>query len=241
MPKMRRAVFQMGATFYPAHGRGSWKLYKPPLTLYQTASNRSHGERRIMPQPLPQKQKINWPDNTYYFLTTSTFLHYPYFKTAEQKQIILNQIKQVKQSFHIPISAFSIAINHFHLKFYLEKGELMSKIKNMLHGGISREYQKAYDIQGRDLWQSTRTYYIKNEEISWKITGYIIGNLLKHHEVSTFDELKENPFSSYKYMAEKLGEETAQELIRSVININEDAEGVVDIEELNKIKIQRFK
>ena len=37
-----------------------------------------------------------WPDNTIYFYTDSAFLHYPYFKTDEQKQIVLDQIKKIK-------------------------------------------------------------------------------------------------------------------------------------------------
>ena len=63
------------------------------------------------------------------------------------------------------------------------------------------------------------------------MTGYIAGNLLKHKEVSTFRELKQNPFSSYKYIAEKFGDEMAEDLVRSVINIGENAEGEVAISE----------
>ncbi len=195
-----------------------------------------------MKQPLPRRQKIYWPDNTCYFLTTSTFLHYPYFKEDKQKQIILDKIKQIKQLLSIPMFAFSISINHFHLKFYLEKGKLMKQLKIILHGGVSREYRKIYKVSYKEFWSSSRTYFIKDQETSWKITGYTIGNLLKHREVSTFKELEANPFSSYRYTVEKFGEETAQELVRGVIDVSEDAEGIVDIKELEepKTKPPRF-
>lgn len=191
-----------------------------------------------MKQVLPQKQKIIWPGNTYYFLTSSTFLHYPYFKESCQKQVVLDKIIQIKHLLDVPISAYSIAINHFHLKFYLKRGELMTKLKNILHSGISRNYKELYEVRYKDFWQSTKTFYIKDEIMSWKVTGYIIGNLLKHREVSTFDGLKENPFSSFRYTAEKFGDKMAQELVRSVINVNEDARGIVDIQEFKKIKLK---
>lgn len=44
------------------------------------------------------------------------------------------------------------------------------------------------------------------ERMNWLISGYIIGNSLKHKEVSTFNELKQNQFSSYWYMVEKYGD-----------------------------------
>lgn len=189
-------------------------------------------------QELPQRQKILWPDETYYFLTMSTFLHFPYFKEDEQKQIVLNQIKQLKKSLNIPILAYSISINHFHLKFYLKVGSLMTQIKNILHSGISREYRKNFNVPYKEFWQSTKVLRIKDEDMSWKVTGYIIGNLLKHKEVSTFDELKGNPFSSYKYTAEKFGDEMTKELVYRVIDVSEDAEGMVDIAEFKDVRAE---
>ncbi len=115
----------------------------------------------------------------------------------------------------------------------------MTKVKIMLHSGISREYRKKYQVPYKEFWQSTKTLYIKDEESSWRITGYIAGNLLKHREVSTFVELESNPFSSYKYIAEKLSGPIAQELVRSVINVDESIEGEVDIGELNKVRLPR--
>ena len=193
------------------------------------------GLKNMFKQLLPKKQKILWPDSTYYFLTSSTFLHYPYFREINQKQIVLNKIKEINQVLNISILDYSIAINHLHLKFFLEDGKLMRQLKIMLHSGISREYRKIYEVKYKEFWGSTRAYYIKTEKASWKVSGYIIGNLLKHREVSTFEELKENPFSSYRDFAEKFGEEATKDLVYSVIKVDEDAEGVVDLKGLKNI------
>ena len=189
-----------------------------------------------MKKPLPKRQKLYWQDDTYYFLTSSTFIHYPYFREDDQKQIVLSKIKQVNQFLKVPIVAYSISMNHFHLKFYLKEGKLMTKVRNMLHSGISREYRKIYEVPYKEFWQSTKIYYIGSEDMSWKVTGYIIGNLLKHKEVSRFKDLKASPFSSYKHTSKTLGERQAQDLVRSVIDVGENAEGVVDIEEMKELR-----
>ena len=168
-------------------------------------------------------------------------MHYPYFKTSEQKQIILEQIKKVKDKLKIPMIAYSIAINHYHLKLYLEKGLDLAKVKQLMHGGTTFKYKKEYKVEHKDMWQSTKTLLITSDEMDWKTTGYIIGNLLKHKEVSTFEELENNPFSSYGFTAKKYGDECAQELVRQVIDVSEDIERGVDIEGLEKLKIIRPK
>lgn len=182
-------------------------------------------------QHLKEKDAF-WPDNSIYFLTDSTFLHFPYFRTDEQKQIVLNQIKKINIQLGIPVSDYSIAVNHYHIKFYLVNGLDLRKVKQLLRGGISYEYNKEFKKPYREMWQSRKVFWIKNEKMNWLVTGYIIGNLLKHKEVSTFNELKENKFSSFWYMVSKYGEEEARELVGRVIEVEEDAWGEVDMEKL---------
>lgn len=190
-----------------------------------------------MSQPLPQKQKIVWPDEKYYFLTNSTYLHYPYFKQPEQKQIILNSIKKLQSEYSIPIQDFSIAINHFHLMFYADKGEKVTLVKRFLKNNVSREYRKIYRVSYAEMWHSTRTFWIKDEKMFWGIRGYIAGNLLKHKEVNNFQELYDNPFSSMKYTADKFGDDSSKELIGSVIAVKEDFFGEVDVNGLGEIDV----
>ncbi len=56
----------------------------------------------------------------------------------------------------------------------------MTQLKNILHSGTSREYRKLYQVPYETFWQSTKVFYIKNEEVSWKVTGYVIGNPLQN-------------------------------------------------------------
>ena len=179
-----------------------------------------------------KENKPYWPDNTIYFLTDSTFLHFPYFGKHEQKIIVLNQIKKIKTQLNIPVSDYSVSKNHYHVKFYLKNGLDLSKVKQLLRGGISYEYRKKYKMPYKEMWQTRKIVRIISEKMNWGISGYIIGNLLKHKEVSTFKELRQNEFSSYWYMAEKYGDDVMRELVCGVINVDEDAWGGVDIEKL---------
>jgi len=185
---------------------------------------------------MPNRENPYWPNNTTYFLTGSTFLHYPYFREDEQKQILLDQIKKVEEKLGISTPIYSIAINHYHLKFYLKNGLDLSKIKQLIHGGTSYEYKKRYKMKHREMWQSSNVLQITSEEMDWKITGYIAGNLLKHKEVSTFEELKNNPFSCYQKLANQYGEKVINDLIYCVINVEENADAEVDIDAIKEAK-----
>ena len=178
-----------------------------------------------------------WPDKSIYFLTDSTFLHFPYFNSYEQKSIVLNQIKKINKQLGIPVSAFSIAINHYHIKFYLDKGLDIIKVKQLLRGGISYEYRKRFAMPYNEMWQTRKVIIVLSQKMDYKVTGYVIGNLLKHKEAGTLNDLMQNDFSSYQYTAEKYGNDVAREMVGAVININEDIWGGVDFEELSKLNI----
>lgn len=182
------------------------------------------------------KQNIKWQDDAIYFYTLFTFLHFPYFKDEEQKQIVLNQFKKIKEKYNIKINSYSIAINHFHLKFYLKNGSEMKNILQTLRGGTTFEYKKKFSriMKYKEMWQSRKIYIITSEEMDWKVTGYIIGNLLKHKEISTFEELKNNKFSSYWYYAKKYEDKIMQDLVSSVIDVKETSEGDIGLKELKE-------
>ena len=74
-----------------------------------------------------------------------------------------------------------------------------------MRGGISFEYRKRFKLPYKEIWQTRKIIRITSERMNFKVSGYIIGNLLNHKEVSTLKELKESEFSDYWYMADKYG------------------------------------
>ena len=190
---------------------------------------------------LPHKNRITWPDNSVFFTTSSTFLHYPFFREFNQKMIVLDKIKQVGNIEGMEVIAYSIAMNHFHLLTHVRKGLAITKMKTLLHSGISREYRKAFNVPYPDFWQNSRTLWIKDEKAYWSVLGYTAGNLLKHKEVGSFKELLESPFSSFSILSQEHGLETSREIVTAVIAVEESAEGAIDIEEISACEIPRMR
>ena len=176
-------------------------------------------------------QKSFWPDQSWYFVTTATFLHYPYFRFDEQKSLVLNRLRQVETEFQIKIDNFSIAMNHFHYFFYLEDGRIYPKITQLLNGGVSFDYKKKFEKKYQNFWADTKTKIIATEQGIWRVRGYIAGNLLKHREVNNFYALADSPFCSYKKFAENYGGEFARNLVYETINFDEKTDGEVAIED----------
>jgi len=109
----------------------------------------------------------------------------------------------------------------------------MSEVKKIMRGGVSYEYRKKFIVSYKEMWQSRKILRITSEKANIKISGYIVGNLLKHKEVSTFEELKNNKFSSYWHTVEKYGDEEAQNLVYSVINLDEDEWGEINLKQFD--------
>jgi len=183
--------------------------------------------------------KIYWPDKTTYFLTGSTFLHYPYFDDFDKKLIVLNQIKKIQEKLLLKDIIFSIAVNHYHLKFYLEKGSDLAVVKKYMHGGTSFEYKKKYPLKYSDMWQTPKALRVISDEMDWKVTGYIVGNLLKHKEVGKISELSGNIFTSYDTLVKKCGKGVVDELVREIIAVTETADGEISLQEMKNIKIKK--
>lgn len=182
---------------------------------------------------------VDYPKGVY-FLTSSTFLHYPYFQDAEQKEIVLNQIKKLKKERDIQICSFSIQINHCHLIFYVKKEKDVTLVKQLMHGGTSYFYRKKYRMKYQELWGTQKIMRIWSNEMYWKIVAYVCGNLLKHREVGTFGELKANPFSSYGHFAEKYGDDFMKEGIYRIIDVAEDADGGPNWDDIKQARLARY-
>lgn len=191
-----------------------------------------------MQKKIKSSRQNIWDDCCTYFLTDSTYLHYPYFSKDKQKEIVLDRLRKAKERFGIKISSFSIAINHYHVKFYLDNGSDMLKIKQFLRGGISYEYRKCYSVPYKEMWQSRKIVPIASKEDDWRIACYISGNLLKHREVGTLKELEKNKFSSYGHMLERYGKNEMKDWIYGIIGIDEDKYGNVDIRSLSQVRLK---
>ncbi|MFH1946957.1 MAG: transposase [Candidatus Magasanikbacteria bacterium] len=172
-----------------------------------------------------------------YFLTGSTFLHYPYFKTSQQKDIVYDRIAKLKEKYGVTVSAYSIQINHYHLIVCCDNDQLIPKIKQFIHGGVSKNYRDRFSYKYKEMWGNAKTVYIKDMNMYWGIAGYVCGNLLKHKEVNKISDLRFNRYCSYEHFVGKYGEEKMRLLIYNVLQLDENKEDYsLDIGEMARLK-----
>jgi len=163
-----------------------------------------------------RRPKLN---NSFYFITASTFLHSPYFNTDTKKEIILDQFKKVQEKFNCYFYGFSIVPDHYHCSVYLKFGSDLPKIFQVINGGGSFLLNKK-ELVNQKVWENCWSEIVLNKTVFYKVLGYTIGNPLKHGIVKNFHELKNYRFSSYNNTASKYGDKFTENLVRNVINLN---------------------
>lgn len=105
-----------------------------------------------------------------------------------------------------------------------------------LRGGVSHDYGKSFGKKYDEMWQDRKIIIIYDDEALERVEGYIAGNLIKHKEVNNFHDLFDNPFCSFKKLAENKGLEVAKEIVCRVINTKENPKGEVDYENLQLVR-----
>ena len=99
------------------------------------------------------------------------------------------------QSFHIVIHNYCLMSNHYHLLIET-KQENLSKFMRQLNMNYAIYFNKKYKRVGH-LWQGRfKSWYVTDEAYLYTLMRYIEQNPLKANMVK---ELKEYPYSSYRY------------------------------------------
>ncbi len=178
--------------------------------------------------------KSFWPANSFYFITAKTFLSKKLFNDFYKKRIILEQIKEAVKLYSIPIFAYSIAQNHYHCLLYLDDYNKLKYFKQKVNGSSSFIYHRQFTqpLEEGKIWLDTKTLIIYNPESLQKVVGYISGNLIKHGEIKNFNELKACPFSSYRQLVERYGDDIAEDMVKSIIMIDEDDDFTFNLKSL---------
>lgn len=162
-------------------------------------------------------------DNAYYFITVPTFQREQIFNTLEKKRILLERIQEGIMKFSLREADYSILANHYHLIGYFQEGSAIPKFLQYLNGGAAYDLHKRFGNPAANTpaWDEYHIYCVTDDVALSKIRGYVVGNPLKHGDVSNFAELSQYPFSSYAHLAARFDPETVQEWVRSVITLDD--------------------
>ena len=162
---------------------------------------------------------LYYSDNNYFFITCRTNLQKKYFIDNNKKEIVLDQLFRVERECEIKFDAFSILSNHYHLLFYLENGNDLKKIMQMINGGVSYKLNKVDKIN-RVIWQDYYNRNVYSKKAYFNIMGYIVANPFKHRLVKSIDDLASYPFCNYKEKIEEFGKHGINEIIYNIKNLN---------------------
>ncbi len=176
-----------------------------------------------------------WPADSLYFITSKVSLNKKIFDNYKKKKIVLSQIKKAVEQLSIRIFAYSISMNHYHVLLHINNYEKHGQFKQIVNGGSAYLYNKSLrETEERlgKMWLDSKSLIINNEKSLLNVIGYISGNLLKHKEVKNFQELKRCPFSSYRQMVLKYGDEEAELIVRRVIDTEESEDCLIDLENI---------
>lgn len=145
-------------------------------------------------------------DQTIYFITCRTVNKEKFFATDVHKNILYSCLKTGLQDFNIPIYAFVILDNHYHLLIKIQKtGDLPLFIK-YLNGKSSFELNKLENERGRKVWYQYFDHCIRDETDFWKHFNYIHQNPIKHGLRNNPEGILNYPFSSAKSWSKIKGE-----------------------------------
>jgi hypothetical protein len=159
-------------------------------------------------------------NNVYYFITTPTVKHFPYFDSEEKKSIILKKMEKSQELFQLKDFDYSILSHHYHIISYFHKGEVIPKLLQMINGGSAYELNKLIENK-RPIWGEYYIYVINDERLLARVRGYVVGNPLKHGEVKMLTDLEGYPFSSFYSLTQKFGKEQVISWVQSVILLDD--------------------
>jgi len=159
-------------------------------------------------------------DNSFYFITVPTYKHKPLF-TGERKGYVLGRINKACAKFNINEIDFSIMNDHYHIIAYFQDASKIPGFLKFINGGASYLLKCDIDLNCK-VWDEYHVYIAFERDVYERIRGYVIGNPLKHDEVVDMNELMKYPYSSFNQVVAKHGKDNAEEIVSSVIQLDED-------------------
>jgi len=119
-------------------------------------------------------------DNSWYFLTVKIYGSQHILDEDVKKQLLLEKLKYEFKSFGYELKAWVILDNHYHLEFKTDRGNILSKILNRVHGNISYTINKMDNQEKRKVFQNYWDSCIRSERDLWTRFNYIHHNPVKH-------------------------------------------------------------
>ena len=191
-----------------------------------------------------------YKNDTYYFISSSTFNKLPVINTFEKKSYLKKFFFEKSQLFLVDMKAWVILDNHYHILFWLEEENNLSKFIGQVNGATARYFNKI-DAGGarfsvptgtinsappnslrplttRNVWYRGKYWdrCIRSERDFWMRFNYIHNNPIKHGIIESIDKLDPYEFSSWNYYIKNCGEKWLLSVFEKYPVIDYTVEGI---------------
>jgi putative transposase len=143
-------------------------------------------------------------DDTWYFITASTYPKKPVLSPDSHKNIVREQLRDLVAEFKLTLAAWVILGNHYHILIKSHSADQLAHFFGRFHGSTAFELNRCDQMRGRQVWHNYWDTCIRSEKDYWTRFNYIHHNPVKHGYVSLMCKWE---FSSYHYYLEHKGEE----------------------------------
>lgn len=139
----------------------------------------------------------------FYFITSRTINGHWFLQPDKYKKILLDIIKTKTKDLNVPLIAYAILTNHYHLIVDMKNGAELSKLIRQINGSSARQINQADSAIDRKIWWNYFETYLKDERDFYIHLNYIHQNPIKHGSSKDFNY----DFSSYNAWVVKKGQE----------------------------------
>ncbi len=163
------------------------------------------------------------PDIVYYFITSATVNHQPFFNTDIKKDILLESFLIAQEKFNLQKLDFCLLENHHHLISLFPDNKIVPQVIKQINGRSGKLLNNYENIKNRKIWDDYHVYYVNQMDVYYKVRGYVVGNVYKHQVVKSLSELANYKYSTFKEIL-KSGEMTkddAEEMVLSSVRMSE--------------------
>jgi len=119
------------------------------------------------------------------------------------KAFVRDKLKALVDEFSIPLQAWVILDDHYHLLLRACQGQDLPRFLGRLHGSVSRQINVWDGVKGRQVWHNYWDTCIRDQAGLWTRVNYIHQNPVKHGYVHNPEDW---PFSSYAYYLRTRGQ-----------------------------------
>lgn len=165
--------------------------------------------KNIKPK-LHNRPKHLLQDDSYYFITVRTLDAQWFLQPDKYKRILLDKLKEKTNKYGIPLIAFAVLHNHYHLIIHLDQSTDLPKLMKEINGSSSSAINDADGVVSLKIWWNFYDHVIRDESDFFKHLNYIHQNPVKHG----VSESLSYRFSSYDGWVKKKGQEYLDDSFR---------------------------